>query len=76
MDSSRSYVAEAFSPTAATRAYCGAADADAIEARITALLSALTPAEKVDLMHGHTLGLVEHTWEVPGNEAHRIPGLH
>ena len=62
MDSSRSYVAEAFSPTAATRAYCGAADADAIEARITALLSALTPAEKVDLMHGHTLGLVEHTW--------------
>ncbi|TAK19893.1 MAG: hypothetical protein EPO40_31830 [Myxococcaceae bacterium] len=76
MDSTRSYVAEAFTPTAATRAYCGSADADAIEARITALLSALTPAEKVALMHGHTLGLVEHTWEVPGNEAHRIPGLH
>jgi beta-glucosidase len=76
MNSPRAYVAEAFTPTAATRAYCGAADADAIEARITTLLSALTPAEKVDLMHGHTLGLVEHSWAVPGNEAHRIPGLH
>jgi beta-glucosidase len=76
MSSPRAYVAVAFTPTAATRAYCGAADADAIEARITALLSALTPAEKVDLMHGHTLGLVEHSWAVPGNEAHRIPGLH
>ena len=76
MSSTRAYAAEAFTPTAATRAYCGAADADAIEARITALLSALTPAEKVDLMHGHTLGLVEHSWAVPGNEAHRIPGLH
>jgi len=76
MDTRRPHVAEAFTPTASTRAYCGSADADAIEARITALLSALTPAEKVDLMHGHTLGLVDRSWEVPGNEAHRIPGLH
>lgn len=75
MDVPRAYVAEAFTPTAATRAYCGAADADAIEARITALLSALTPAEKVELMSGHTLGLVERSWRVPGNEDHGIPGL-
>ena len=76
MDTPRSYVAEAFTPTAATRAYCGAADADAIEARITALLSALTPAEKIALLSGHTLGLVEHSWAVPGNAAHGIPGFH
>ena len=42
----RDYRAEPFEPTAATRAYCDAAargeDDDAIEARITELLSELT----------------------------------
>lgn len=75
MDAPRSYAAEPFTPTAATRSYCGDADADAVEARITALLSALTPAEKVELMSGQMFGLVERTWRVPGNEAHGIPGL-
>lgn len=75
MDAPRSYVPEPFAATAATRAYCGSRDADAIEARITAMLATLTPGEKVALMHGASLLLVERSWRVAGNEAHGIPGL-
>jgi len=61
-------------PTEATRAYC-ARDDEAIEARITELLGQLTLAEKVELMHGVGIGLVDDTWAVAGNEAYGIPGL-
>lgn len=70
----RDYIPEPFEPTEATRAYC-AGDDDAIEARITALLGELTLAEKVELMHGVGIGLVDDTWAVAGNDAHSIPGL-
>ncbi|MDQ3031276.1 MAG: glycoside hydrolase family 3 C-terminal domain-containing protein [Myxococcota bacterium] len=70
----RDYQAEPFEPTAATRAYCGERDDDAIEARITALLSELALDEKITLMHG--AALVDRAWLVPGNERLGVPGLH
>jgi len=70
----RDYTPEPFDPTDATRAYCQGDD-DAIEARITELLGELTLAEKVELMHGVGIGLVDDTWAVAGNDAAGIPGL-
>lgn len=75
VDAPRGYVPEPFTPTAATRAYCGSRDADAVEARITAMLAALTPGEKVALMHGASLLLVDRSWRVAGSERLGIPGL-
>src|SRR4051812_39067829 len=51
VDASRDYEPEVFEPTEATIAYCGRDDA-AIEARITELLAALTPNEKLAMMSG------------------------
>ena len=75
IDATRTYVPEPFTPTAATRAYCGGFDDDAIEARITAALAQLTPAEKVALTHGSALGLVDGVWRVEGNVRLGFPGL-
>ncbi len=75
MDAPRSYVPEPFAATAATRAYCGSRDADAIEARITGMLATFTPEEKIALMHGASLLLVDRSWRVAGNEGHGVPGL-
>lgn len=75
VDVPRAYVPEPFAPTAATRAYCGSRDADAIEARITTLLGRLTPEEKIQLMHGASLLLVDRAWRVAGNEANGVPGF-
>lgn len=74
-DGGRDYVPEPFEPSAATRAYCEGDD-DAIEARITELLAQLTLREKIQLMHGARVGLVEGTWLVEGVERLGIPGLH
>lgn len=73
----RDYRAEPFEPTDATRAYCEAAggDADAIEARITELLSELAVEEKLAMMAGGGLALVDHAWRVPGNERLGVPGF-
>lgn len=71
----RDYEPAPFAPTEATRAYCPGDD-DAIEARITDLLRRLTPEEKIALMAGGGLGIVERSWLVPGNEAYGIPGFH
>lgn len=75
VDAARDYVPEPFEPTAATRAYCRGDD-DAIEARITGLLAALSVADKIALMHGAGTAVVDRSWLVEGNEAHGIPGLH
>jgi len=64
-----------FAPTAATRAYCGARDDDAIEARITTLLGQLSLGDKIDLMHGNALSTSDGVWLLPGNPALGIPGL-
>ncbi len=64
-----------FTPTEATRAYCPGDD-DAIEARITAILRELSVEEKVRLMAGAGLELVDGTWGVPGDGARGLPGLH
>lgn len=74
-DMFRDYTPEPFEPTAATRAYCPRDDVDAIEARITELLSELSVVEKVRLMHGERLALVDGVWRVPGNERVGLPGL-
>lgn len=81
VDAHRVYIAEPFEPTPATIAYCGdhgpsGGDDAAIEPRITELLSRLTLAEKLQLMHGAALGPVEGTWLVRGHEHLGIPGLH
>jgi beta-glucosidase len=79
-DAPREYRAAPFEPTAATRAYCatapGSPDADAIEARITEALSALTPDEKIQMMHGAALALLDRAWQVSGSERLGLPGLH
>lgn len=75
VDAARVYVPTPFTPTAATRAYCVGHDADAIEARITAALAALSPSEKVALTHGASLGLVDDVWLVEGNARLGFPGL-
>ncbi|MCA9615640.1 MAG: glycoside hydrolase family 3 C-terminal domain-containing protein [Sandaracinus sp.] len=71
----RTYVPEPFEPTAATRAYCGREDADAIEARITELLAQMTPREKIASLHGASVALQEGTWRVAGVERLGVPGF-
>jgi beta-glucosidase len=66
---------EPFEPTEATRAYCGARDDDAIEARITTLLGQLELFEKIQMMQGTSLQLDDGVWRVPGNERLGLPGL-
>ena len=73
-DAGRTYVPEPFAPTEATRAYCQGDD-DAIEERITEILADLSQAEKVSLMHGAGVMLVDGTWHVGGVERLGIPGL-
>jgi beta-glucosidase len=75
VDAARVYVPVPFTPTAATRAYCGPRDDDAIEARITAALAALSIAEKVALMHGAGFALVDGMWRVEGSARLGLPGL-
>lgn len=75
-DAGPAHVVEPFEPTPATRAYCGDADDDAIERRITELLTELSLEEKVQLMYGSSLGVSDGTWRVPGNERLGIPGFH
>ncbi len=72
---SEGHVPEPFEPTAETRAYCGARDDDVVEERITGLLGQLTLDEKVALMHGTGIGLIEGVWLVDGNAPLGIPGL-
>ncbi len=74
-DAGRDYTPEAFAPTDATTAYCQGDDA-AIEARITTLLAQLTPAEKIGLMHGASLGVTDGVWLASNDDARGIPGLH
>ncbi|MGE0791358.1 MAG: glycoside hydrolase family 3 N-terminal domain-containing protein [Sandaracinaceae bacterium] len=74
-DAGAPHVVLPFEPTDDTAAYCQGDDA-AIEARVQALLEALTLEEKVSLMAGASTGLVEGAWLVPGIEEHGIPGLH
>ncbi|MEI8254848.1 MAG: glycoside hydrolase family 3 N-terminal domain-containing protein [Deltaproteobacteria bacterium] len=69
------HVPTSFTPTAATRAYCGSRDDGAIEARITMLLGTLSLREKIALMSGTGLMLDGGGWRVPGNDAVGIPGL-
>lgn len=64
-----------FTPTAATRAYCGDRDDDAIEARITTLLGQLELFEKVQMMQGTSLQLDDGVWLVRGSERLGLPGL-
>jgi beta-glucosidase len=56
-------------------AYCGDA-ADEVEARIDDLLAALSLTEKIAMMHGADLFLVDGVWLVEGNAAQGVPGLH
>ncbi|MCU0674696.1 MAG: glycoside hydrolase family 3 C-terminal domain-containing protein [Myxococcota bacterium] len=76
-DAARDYVPEPFAPTEATRAYCPrpTEEADAIEARITALLAQMTPREKIACLHGASLAMIEGTWRVAGVDRLGIPGL-
>jgi hypothetical protein len=66
---------EPFTPTAATRAYCGERDGDAIEARITAALGDLQLFEKIQMMQGTSLQLDDGVWLVKGSERLGLPGL-
>jgi beta-glucosidase len=77
VDAPRNYVPEPFDPTPATMAYCAAQGRDdaAIEARITGWLAELTLAEKIEMMHGVSLALVDGSFRVAGNERLGIPGL-
>jgi len=75
VDMFRDYTPEPFEPTDATRAYCPRDDVDAIEERITEILSTLSVREKVALMHGDRLALVDGVWLVEGNERVGLPGL-
>ena len=75
IDMRRDYTPEPFEPTDATRAYCPAGDVEAIEARITEILGELTVREKVALMHGEAVALVDGVWRVEGNERVGLPGL-
>lgn len=71
----RDYEPDPFEPTDATRAYCPAGEVDAIEARITEILRTLSVEEKVSLMHGERVALVDGVWRVEGNERVALPGL-
>lgn len=51
-------------------------DPEGVEARIDVALQALTLEEKVALLHGASLMVVDGTWLVEGNAAQGIPGLH
>ncbi|GAB5544629.1 MAG: hypothetical protein SangKO_043890 [Sandaracinaceae bacterium] len=73
-DAGRVYVPEPFSPTAATRAYCPLDD-DAVEARITELLAALSLREKVAMMSGEAVAIVDHAWRTDGVERLGLPGF-
>ncbi|HJL05567.1 MAG TPA: glycoside hydrolase family 3 C-terminal domain-containing protein [Polyangiaceae bacterium LLY-WYZ-15_(1-7)] len=56
-------------------AYCGE-DAEAVEARIDALLGEMTLDTKLRMMAGSRPGVVGGVWEVPGAPEHGVPGLH
>jgi beta-glucosidase len=75
-DGGRTYVPDPFTPTPETIAYCAGHDDAAIEARITALLADLGLREKLAMMHGASIGVVDGTWVVEGNARTGIPGLH
>lgn len=74
-DGGRVYEPEPFEPTAATLAYCPR-DGAAVEARITALLAELTPAEKIALLSGSASAVIDGVWEASVNTRLGIPGLH
>jgi len=74
-DAGRVYSPAAFTPTESTRAYCQADD-DAVEARITGLLAELTQREKLSLMSGTAVAIIDHTWQVNGVDRLGIGGLH
>ena len=74
-DTGRGYEPEPFAPTEATRRYCAGRDADAIEARITELLRALSPTQKRGLMAGAALGRTEDIWLARGIPALGIAGF-
>ncbi len=76
MDAAELWPAIPFTPTPATIAYCAGHDDAVIEARITDLLSQMSLEEKLDLLHGASIVLVDGTWLVPGNERLGLPGLH
>lgn len=75
LDAAARYAPAPFAPTAATRAYCRDADDDAVEARVTDLLRALSVDEKVALMAGAGVVVRDRSWRVPGHEGLRVPGL-
>ncbi len=62
-------------PDEAAIAYCGEAAAD-VEARIDGVLGELSLSEKIAMMHGAGVFLVDGTWLVSGNDQHGVPGLH
>jgi beta-glucosidase len=74
-DDGGGYTPEPFTPTEATRAYCGDRDDDAIEARITTMLGQLELFEKIQMMQGTSLQLDDGVWLVKGSERLGIPGL-
>lgn len=75
-DGGRTYVPDPFTPTPDTIAYCQGHDDAAIEARITALLAELSLPEKLAMMHGASVGVVDNTWVVEGNARTGMPGFH
>jgi beta-glucosidase len=74
-DGGGGHTPEPFTPTEATRAYCGERDDDAIEARITTLLGQLELFEKIAMMQGTSLQLDDGVWLVRGSERLGLPGL-
>jgi beta-glucosidase len=58
----------------ALEAYCGEGYAD-VERRIDRLLGSLTLGEKVEMMHGSSLGTREGLWMTPGNDELGVPGF-
>ncbi len=75
-DGGRTYVPDPFAPTPDTIAYCQGHDDATIEARITALLAELSLDEKLAMMHGASVGVIDDTWLVEGNARTGIPGFH
>ena len=74
-DAVRVWVPDPFTPTPATRSYCGSTNDDAVEARITAALAALTLEEKLAMMAGAAVVPLDRRWRVPGNDRLGLPGL-
>lgn len=75
-DAAPHHMPRSFVPTEASRAYCGDRDDDAIEARITEMLTQLSLAEKIAMMSGSTGPGVDGTWALHGNERIGVYGLH